>query len=106
MIGIAAVVVAAVAAVNVNFALQSNGLSALSLANVEALAEEDDASQPTGPVTRYDSESEEMNYGSICYLKITTTATTSCTYIGTMPCYSGTTSDTQIIPVECPRNSW
>jgi hypothetical protein len=41
-IGIAAIVVVAVTAVNVNFALQSNDLSALSLANVEALAGEDD----------------------------------------------------------------
>jgi hypothetical protein len=37
-IGLAAVAVAAVAAVNVNFALQDNTLSALALANVEMLA--------------------------------------------------------------------
>jgi hypothetical protein len=37
-IGLAAVAVAAVVAVNVNFALQDNVLSALSLVNVEMLA--------------------------------------------------------------------
>jgi hypothetical protein len=39
-IGIAAVAVAAVAAVNESYALQDNALSALALANVEALARE------------------------------------------------------------------
>jgi hypothetical protein len=42
LLGIAVVAVAAVTAVNVNIALQSNDLSALSLENVEALAGEDD----------------------------------------------------------------
>jgi hypothetical protein len=40
LLSIAAVAVVAIAAVNVNIALQSNDLSALSLANVEALAQE------------------------------------------------------------------
>jgi hypothetical protein len=40
LIGIAAAAVVAVSAVSVNIALQSNDLSALSLANVEALAQE------------------------------------------------------------------
>jgi hypothetical protein len=39
-IGIAVVAVAAVAAVNVSYALQDNALSALALANVEALGQE------------------------------------------------------------------
>jgi hypothetical protein len=40
LIGIAAVAVVAIVAVNVNYALQGSDLSALSLANVEALAQE------------------------------------------------------------------
>jgi hypothetical protein len=41
LIGIAAAAVATIAAVNVNYALQGNDLSELSLANVEALAQEE-----------------------------------------------------------------
>jgi hypothetical protein len=40
LIGIAAVAVATIAAVNVNYALQGDDLSELSVANLEALAQE------------------------------------------------------------------
>ena len=46
--GFAAVSVVAIAAVNINYALQnSNDLSVLALANVEALADENSANGPT-----------------------------------------------------------
>ncbi|MDR1225948.1 MAG: NVEALA domain-containing protein [Prevotellaceae bacterium] len=54
LIGIAAVAVAAVAAVNVNFASQNNDLSALSLANIEALAEEQDTPRDSTKVGNWD----------------------------------------------------
>jgi hypothetical protein len=61
-IGIAAIAVAAIAAINVNFALQGNNdLSALSLANVEALAQEpdDDTSQYMAKI--------ERTWEEVCY---------------------------------------
>jgi hypothetical protein len=47
-IGVAAVAVTAIVAINVNSTLQSDNLSVLSLANVEALAGESNGATPCG----------------------------------------------------------
>jgi hypothetical protein len=67
--GIAIVAIAAVAAFNVNLSKQSNGLSGISLANVEALADGDqNQSKTCGEDSKYGNNKEMCSTNPVKYV--------------------------------------
>jgi len=64
--GIAVLAIAAAAAFNVNFSAQSNGLSDVSLANVEALAQESTTTYPSCNTDIYYFSCTQYNTSYYC----------------------------------------